>query len=598
MHSSSLRLALGLGLLLAVTGCSARRTVPMFDAGPHDAAPSTDASLADAFRADGGGADAGAMDGGDVDAATPDAAEIDGGGSDAGGGTDSGGGRDAALVDGGRDAGTMLDAGMPSTSAQIATIRAAAIGAMDRPVDGATVTYLHPLVGVDPAGFFVQAAAAGPALFIAVTPSTLSPVPQVGDVVSFRATMTAVDHVQLRVTAITAFTRTATGRDVTGFIQDLSSATDLVSGVGTYESELVRVRGTLGAIAPSGTGHQRAPLSTAGVAASASLVFRAPDAVWSTFMLVSGCDVSVEGTPLWRYDALAEPSAWDPADLVVNSCPRPRVLSAIAASSTSVTVTFDQPLAPATVLPSRFTLTGGVSVSAAVVSGSTVTLTTSALAPTTTYTVTALAAVTSVRGDGIDPAANSAMFTASGSMGVGHLVINEVNYDDIGAGDSLEFVEIFNGTGVPVDLSRFAVTLINGATSTEYARVALSGTLGAGQYAVLASATTLAAITASVEITIPGTTNLIQNGSPDGLALIDTTAMTVVDALCYGGAMSGLTVAGVTGTVSLVENSVTTALDSNSVDGSLCRRPNGTDTDNALSDWAFCSATSPGAANP
>jgi hypothetical protein len=607
MRASLVRLAFALSLLVA--GCNGPRVIPMFDAGPRDAA-----AVVDANRADAPGTDAATVDSGvPVDAGGDDAAvdmdaavEIDAAvGTDAGtmdagmrdGGT-SDAGRDAATSDAGRDAGMAGDAGMLTTSGQIAAIRAAAIGAMDRPIDGAIVTYVHPLLGTDAAGFFVQADMAGPALFVAVTPSTLSPVPVAGDVVSFRVTMTATDHVQIRATAITSFTRTSTGADVSALVQDVSSASDLVSGVTGYESEIVRVRGTLGAVGASGTGHQRAPLSTVGVPASASLLFRAPDAIWTSFMLVQGCDVTIDATPLWRYDALSEPSAWDSADLVVNSCPRPRVVSASATSSTTVAVTFDQPLSAATVIPTAFTLTGGASVSGASVTGAVVTLTTSALTAMTTYTVTAAATITSARGDGVDPAMNTAMFTTAGAMSTDHLVINEVNYDDVGAGDSTEFVEILNRTGATVDLSRFAVTLINGATGAEYARVPLTGMLPDGGYAVLASGATLATITATVEITIPGTTNLVQNGDPDGLALLDLTAGTVVDAVCYGGAMMGLTVAGISGTVSLVEGTMTSARDSNSVDGALCRRPNGSDTNDASSDWAFCSARSPAAANP
>jgi hypothetical protein len=35
---------------------------------------------------------------------------------------------------------------------------------------------------------------------------------------------------------------------------------------------------------------------------------------------------------------------------------------------------------------------------------------------------------------------------------VTHLVLNEVDYDNVGA-DNREFVEVFNGTGSPVDLA-------------------------------------------------------------------------------------------------------------------------------------------------
>jgi hypothetical protein len=40
-----------------------------------------------------------------------------------------------------------------------------------------------------------------------------------------------------------------------------------------------------------------------------------------------------------------------------------------------------------------------------------------------------------------------------------------------------------------------------------------------------------------------------------------------------------------------------TVADSNSVDGSLSRLPDGTDTNDAAADWAFTSTKTPGAAN-
>ncbi|MBP9087315.1 MAG: hypothetical protein KBG15_14425, partial [Kofleriaceae bacterium] len=50
----------------------------------------------------------------------------------------------------------------------------------------------------------------------------------------------------------------------------------------------------------------------------------------------------------------------------------------------------------------------------------------------------------------------------------GRLVINEVDYDQA-ATDAKSFIEIYNGTGAVVTLADFAVVLINGGDSAEYA---------------------------------------------------------------------------------------------------------------------------------
>ncbi|MEO6776311.1 MAG: hypothetical protein ABI467_25420, partial [Kofleriaceae bacterium] len=98
----------------------------------------------------------------------------------------------------------------------------------------------------------------------------------------------------------------------------------------------------------------------------------------------------------------------------------------------------------------------------------------------------------------------------------------------------------------------------------------------------------------------PGwTTNMIQNGSPDGIALIDTVAPSLEDALSYEGLVTAASLPGFGTATSLVEGTPlpATVADSNSVTGSLCRRPDGQDTNDAATDWAFCATPTPGLPN-
>ena len=187
---------------------------------------------------------------------------------------------------------------------------------------------------------------------------------------------------------------------------------------------------------------------------------------------------------------------------------------------------------------------------------------------------------------------------------VDHLVINEIDYDQIGT-DSNEYIEIFNGSGRAINLAGYKVVLVNGSTSpgTAYTTIDLSaaGTLVDGGYLVLGSATLLATITATLEIPLGFATNNIQNGPPDGLVLIDDTNNIVVDALAYGGAMSAdLSSFGIgpASGVSLVETAALVATDSNTTDGALARRFNGRDGNNANLDWIFTMTKTPGARNP
>jgi hypothetical protein len=154
------------------------------------------------------------------------------------------------------------------------------------------------------------------------------------------------------------------------------------------------------------------------------------------------------------------------------------------------------------------------------------------------------------------------------------LMINEVDYDQVGT-DGNGFVEIHNKGGAAADLSTIDLVAVNGGDNAEYDRVALTGSLAAGAYLAVA-----------IEL---------QNGAPDGLALLDGT--TLVDALSYEGAITAATIGGQT--YNLVEGTVlpATVEDSNTVAGSLIRNPDGKDTDDAASDWAFTTTVTREAAN-
>jgi hypothetical protein len=178
----------------------------------------------------------------------------------------------------------------------------------------------------------------------------------------------------------------------------------------------------------------------------------------------------------------------------------------------------------------------------------------------------------------------------------GHLVINEIDYDQPGT-DNAEFVEIYNGTGATVSLAPFTLVLVNGANNLEYMRVPLApaGDLPDGQYLVVCSR--MVTVDVSALKLIGFGMNSIQNGAPDGVALVDSVEHKVVDALSYAGSITAATLTDVTGPVNLVEGTPLTAVDSATANGSLVRKPNGRDTDDAASDWAFTPTPTPGAAN-
>jgi hypothetical protein len=202
--------------------------------------------------------------------------------------------------------------------------------------------------------------------------------------------------------------------------------------------------------------------------------------------------------------------------------------------------------------------------------------------------------------DTITATMGSSTSTCAVTIGTDHLVINEIDYDNVGTGDSAEFVEIYNPGSTDADLSGIALMLVNGNGNTVYANIDLSSAdvLPAHGYLVVAGPNvTPAAGALKLDPGWSGT-DKIQNGPPDGVALVDTAAQTVIDALSYEGSITAAVLPNFPAPVSLVEGTAETASDSNTTDGSLCREPNGNDTDNANADWKFCATKSAGAANP
>jgi hypothetical protein len=179
------------------------------------------------------------------------------------------------------------------------------------------------------------------------------------------------------------------------------------------------------------------------------------------------------------------------------------------------------------------------------------------------------------------------------------LVINEIDYDQVGT-DTAEYIEILNTSTSPAPLAGLQVVLVNGSDNMVYDTIDLSpsNTLAPGQYLVIAGpGVTVHAGALSLDPV--WSQDQIQNGAPDGLALIDSVTHTVIDALSYEGSITMATITGFAAPVSLVEGTAlaTSVADSNTAVRSLCRMPNGHDSNDAATDWTTCGTLTPGAAN-
>ena len=112
------------------------------------------------------------------------------------------------------------------------------------------------------------------------------------------------------------------------------------------------------------------------------------------------------------------------------------------------------------------------------------------------------------------------------------LVINEIDYDQVGT-DAAEFLELKNVSASTINLDNYTVELVNGASggAVIYKTIDLPNVnLVAGDYYVICANT---ATVANCDLVVTPTTNLIQNGNPDGIGI--RLSGVLQDAVSYGG---------------------------------------------------------------
>jgi hypothetical protein len=199
--------------------------------------------------------------------------------------------------------------------------------------------------------------------------------------------------------------------------------------------------------------------------------------------------------------------------------------------------------------------------------------------------------------DGENPKAlKNYVIVIAGVRGGPGIVLNEVDYDQVGT-DTTEYVELVNPSADTTSLAGLALVLVNGATGSPYQTIDLSvlGSLGAGQHLVIAGPN-VTVPAAALKLDPLWSQDQVQNGMPDGIALIDDVQHVVLDALSYEGSITMANIAGFPAPVTLVEGTALdpATADSNTANGTLCRVA---DTDNAATDWAICPTRTVGTPN-
>ncbi|NUP04743.1 MAG: hypothetical protein HOW73_01640 [Polyangiaceae bacterium] len=424
----------------------------------------------------GGSNNGGSPQGGSPQGGSPQGGSPQGGAPQGGGGSEEGG--FGGVADGGGGAaqggnggnggdGGMGGAGPQTPSEQIAAVLATPDGTgLTLAIDGALVTYVKPVLGQDPAGFFLQAEQAGPALFVAVDPATLSPVPAVGDELSLTVEAVATNAGLKQATAVSGLNVATSGNSIAPLVTDVTTATDLLTNLDGYAGRVISFDGEIdSAFTGAGAPQVAAKLLTTGMD-DADVRFRLPETVRAQLDLQEGCLVAVDYGVMWRFNDAAQPSIVNASDIVDAICDSPTVTNAVAASGTSVQITFSRQIDPASVMAngSQFTFDNGLTASAATASGNTVTVTTSAQS-NLTYTVTVAGTVEDTLGTGVGSPDTA---TFSGFVTPAVLQINEINANITGGCDLIELRVVSAGVATGFTLTERTGNTANDELTTAF----------------------------------------------------------------------------------------------------------------------------------
>jgi len=542
-----------------------------------------------------------------------------------------------------------------TTNDQIIQFRNLPTGTLNPPhlIEGAFVTYLKPGIGDpqagDSAGFFLQALATGPAMFVSADPGTL----QVGDriTLSIGAKVAFSGGVQAA-TTISGLSTVSRGHPVrnlttaspAGLAVEVTNATDLVTNVESYFGKILRLSGTIsGGTLGAGSGHSAFDVKTGVLTMTPLPRLRVPTTFATQYELVDTCTFTLDGGVMWKFTSsgttpttTAQPSAYSRADFSALTCPAPKLIKARALSPTQVQLTFDRTLDDDTVQAADFTIATLTVTDAVVTTGNAkeVTLTTSAQNVGQAYTVSVDGDVRDVGGRTVNPAAKTFNFTGFSPPPAGaSLVINEMDIDNPGT-DAAEYIEIYNRGGAAADLTNVVLLLVNGDAPAgtaamprkEYLRFALSEakdangqpatSLPAGGYLIAASSATLGTLTlpaGTLRLTIaaasaPTGENIVQNGA-DGVGLMDNPSGTLIDTVFYkggdadngsGGPVFEIVTGAGTRQLNFLEGTIALARDpavAATPTGTIGRSPNGIDSNINDSDFIIFNVGTPGAAN-
>nr|WP_253894573.1 Ig-like domain-containing protein [Myxococcus xanthus] len=403
--------------------------------------------------------------------------------------------------------------GLDEANAQIAAFHAAPTGDLPEPLSlhGAFVTAITPDTA-EPRGFFVQATAEGPALFVSHSDAVQV---AVGDRVSFKVLTkllqsgnTAADYKLDTASVISDFQKLSSGHPVRKLAADGGLVThvtdDAVANLDKYESRLVRVTGkvttTAGTGKQAGIGFKIAQFAMDGTPITGGMGprLRMPTELADLVGVGLNCRVSVESGVMWRYDdATNTPNPQTPyypmplvtafslSDFSVDCSETAvtlKVQTMVPLSPTQLRVTFEPGIDPGTVadVATQFTFgDSGLTASAYTLDGKTLVLTTTAQEPGRQYTLSVDPSVKSYTGVSVSGTA-----TFKGYRVPALLVINEVNPNittGVSATNNRDLIELKAVTAGAIE----GITLTEEATSVSRLATLPDVTVAAGDLIVI-----------------------------------------------------------------------------------------------------------------
>lgn len=385
-----------------------------------------------------------------------------------------------------------------SPSEQLESVRAAS-GAVDIDVKNVFVTVVVPDAGDDVTRFFVQATATGPAVYVEVASTQAQP--SVGDKVSFTVkSVGASSGGVVTATDVADFDVLTEDNDLSGFIQDLSQATDVVSGLDAYESEIVELNGVLTSKFVQVDDFWVAGFQTV---QGEALELRMPDALFATapdealdtfdVAVENGCEWSVRAL-MWRDGATPQPTLYDqetgmlmPSDFACIQFFAVR--GAASTGNTEVTVTFNVEVNEASLVVTNFVFDPPLAVTGVELGDDTNTVVlTTASQSGNAYEVT-VSGVTDTDGRGLRSNRTKATFGGICDS-TNPIVISQVYGagGNSGATYNRDFIELFNRSESEVNLAGWSVQYTSAAGSGNWSLTPLTGTIPANGFYLVGGA--------------------------------------------------------------------------------------------------------------